>query len=352
MAVVRTHGNTHPASLLDLKQCLHHAVHIHVALKQVRLIEITLGITFGRAQMDETDPVAELPHHGHTVVIRPNSERTGAEAQPVRSVRNSGNQFPEILRSGEDAWQSEQRVRRVIGMDDHHGAALVSYRADLLQEKYEVLAQLLFCHPVIAGQRLTELLKSEAFLTSRQTGNHIPCNQLNLGLIHLLVTGLRHRNLLLSPLVESRLSAEYEKIERHERRLLEPQRTRAVRHLELEIGPRPVDNRHEVVGYDVNSALGEITYALLVVLYIFEVFPLASLYVLMHGHTLNNAPFKPRLSDEFLPFSDFLDGPDFSVRDMMQGMDDVGHSSLPDIAQAHGVIRSIPPPAFSHSNHH
>ncbi len=236
-------------------------------------------------------------------------------------------------------------------MNHHHGTALVSDRADLLQEEYEVLAQLLLGHPVVAGERLTELLQRETLLASRQPGNHISRNQLNLSFIHLLVTGLSHGNLLRRPLIERGLATENEKVERHERSLLEAQRTRAVGHREAEVGPRPVDYRHEVVGNHMDSALREIAYALLVVLYIFKIFSLTGLDVLMHGHALDDAPFQPRPGDEFLSFSDFLDGPHLPVRNVMQGVDNVGHSSLLDVTQAHGVIRPIPPPAFGHSNH-
>ncbi len=81
--VVGPHRDAHPAPLLHLKQRLHHSVHVHIALKQVGLVEIALSIALGRAQMHEAHPVAELPHHRHAVVVGPHPERTCAEAESV-----------------------------------------------------------------------------------------------------------------------------------------------------------------------------------------------------------------------------------------------------------------------------
>ena len=63
MPMVRTDRNRYLAPLLHFKQRLHHAVHVHIPLKMVGLIEIPFLIAFCTAQMNKADTVAELIHH-------------------------------------------------------------------------------------------------------------------------------------------------------------------------------------------------------------------------------------------------------------------------------------------------
>lgn len=99
------------------------------------------------------------------------------------------------------------------------------------------------------------------------------------------------------------------------------------------------------------SAFGQITDALLVILYVSEIFAFTRLDMLMDRNTLHDTPLHPRFSYKFLSFTDFLHRPHFPVRNMVQSMNDIRHASLSDITQFHRIIRSIPSPAFCHSNH-
>ena len=63
MPMVRADRDADSTSLLHFEQCLHHAVHVHIALQQVRLIEIPRSIAFGGPEMHEPYAVAELRHH-------------------------------------------------------------------------------------------------------------------------------------------------------------------------------------------------------------------------------------------------------------------------------------------------
>ena len=236
-------------------------------------------------------------------------------------------------------------------MNDHNRTAFISHRADLLQEKYQIFAQLVFSHAVITLQRIAELVQCKTLLTARKSCYHVSGNQLYFSFIHLIISCFCDFQLFWSVLLARIFTPEDKQVERHERRPLETERTGAVRHHILKVRPRPVDYRHEIIRDTMYSAFGQITDALLVILYVSEIFAFTRLDMLMDRNTLHDTPLHPRFSYKFLSFTDFLHRPHFPVRNMMQGMNNIRHASLSDITQFHRIIRSIPSPAFCHSNH-
>ena len=101
----------------------------------------------------------------------------------------------------------------------------------------------------------------------------------------------------------------------------------------------------------MNTALGKIADGLFVIVYISEIFTFAGFYVLMNRHTLHDTPHHTLFSHHILPGTNFLHRPYLSVRNMMQGVNNIRNTGLSYIVEAHRVIRPVPPPAFFHQIH-
>ena len=346
VSVVGAHRNRDLALLLDLEQRLHHLVHRHVAFEVVVFLEVAVGVAARRAQVHEAHAILEFTHHGRQVVVGAHTERSGAEAEAVRTVGHGGDQLAEVLGGGEDARQSENRVGGIVGVDDQFGPHLVGYGADLAQEGDEVAAQRLGIDPLVAVERLAELLDREALLGSRQPGDHVARDELLLGLVHRLEAGPGPGDLFGRVLREGGLALQDEEVEGHEGGPLEAQRLRTVLDRVGEVRARPVEHGHEVVGDAPDAARREVADRLLVVLEVLPVFAFARLDVLVDGNTLDDRPDEPRLGDHRLPFADLLDGPDLAVRNMMQGVDDVRGPRLADVREGDGIVRPVPAPGL------
>ena len=138
--------------------------------------------------MHKAYAVAEFPHHRRAIIVSPHSERARTQTEPVGRIRNGSNQLAKILSGGKDARQPENRIRRVIRVDDHFCATFISNRTYLLQEENQVGAKLLCINAVISGKCLAELLQGKAFLAARKTSYHIAGNQIDLLRSHSLVS--------------------------------------------------------------------------------------------------------------------------------------------------------------------
>lgn len=66
--------------------------------------------------------------------------------------------------------------------------------------------------------------------------------------------------------------------------------------------------------------------------------------MLVHGDTLDHRPREAGIGNQLLARADLLDGPHFAIRNMVQGVHDVGRTGLPDVGQRHRIIRPIPTP--------
>ena len=102
----------------------------------------------------------------------------------------------EIFRRAHYARQPENRIRRIVRVDDHARTHLVADGTDLLKEEDEIGPQLLGANTFVAVERLLELLQSEALLAAGEAGNHIAGNECNLLMAHRLVPGASPSNLL------------------------------------------------------------------------------------------------------------------------------------------------------------
>ena len=236
-------------------------------------------------------------------------------------------------------------------MYNHHAPALVRNGTYFPKEKDKIGAELLSAHPAVTLEGLAELLQGKTLLAARKARNHIPYYQGLLVFAHSLVALPGPLYLLRRIFIESLGPSEYEEVESHKGRLFEAQGPGAVRHSVLQVGPGPVDHRHEVVGDAMDTALGKVAYGLLVVFYVAQILPFRRLDMLVHRHALHPRPAKAVGSNLLLPLPYFLNWPYFPIGDMVQRGDYVRYARLPDIIQAHRIGRTVPAPAFSHSVH-
>ena len=70
--------------------------------------------------------------------------------------------------------------------------------------------------------------------------------------------------------------------------------------------------------------------------------------LLMYRHALHHRPHQPLFRQQRLPRADFVDRPDFTVRDMMQRRHHPGRPGLTHIVQRNRIVRAIPTPCLFH----
>ena len=312
----------------------------------VGLVEVALGIALRRAQVDEIHPVALPQHHSRQVVRGRHSERTRAEAQPVRRVGDRLDQFLKVGFGGENAGQTEDRERRIVGMDRQHRTRLVGHGSHLAQERHEVRAQRLGRDILVTVQLPLELLQRETLLRAGQARDHVAGDQLFFRGVHPPEAGLGSGALGLGIVLLRAGTLQDEEIEGHERRTLEAQGARPVGQLVGEVRARPVQHGHKVVGNYFNAAFGQIADRLFVILDIALEIARAGLDMLVDGDALHDRPAKARVSDRLSAFFDLPDGPHLAVGNVMEGGHDVGGPGLTDVLKAYGVVRTVPAPGL------
>ena len=236
-------------------------------------------------------------------------------------------------------------------MDYHLDSALISHRTYFTQEENKVLTEFLRIYSVIPREGFTELVESKAFLAARQTGYHIPRNELYLGCVHLLEAGLCPCLLLIGILGFGALPLQDMQVECKECIALETQASRPVFHTVCQVCPRPVEYRHEIVCDAFDTAFCKIADGLLVIRDVFHEIPGLGLDMLMHRNAFHHTPDKSVSGNHFLPPAYLIHCPHLSVRDMMQRMHNICNARLLDIIQADRVIRAVPPPALLHQIH-
>mmetsp|Transcript_24131 Transcript_24131/g.61694 ORF Transcript_24131/g.61694 Transcript_24131/m.61694 type:complete len:250 (+) Transcript_24131:811-1560(+) len=129
---------------------------------------------------------------------------------------------------------------------------------------------------------------------------------------------------------------------------IESKRPRTVLPFVLEVGARPIDNRHEVVAEDVEAASAEIAHRLLVSLDVLVAVASTLFDSFMHGHALDDAPAQALRFDLGNSCLDLAHRPDLTDWDVVQRRDDAGCTSLLDVLQSHWIVWSVPAPGLLH----
>ena len=344
--MVGTHRNRDLVPLFDLQKGFHHLVHIRVALQMVRLDEVSVGIAPCVAQMHEADPIAELTHHGGKIVVRTHAERSRTETQTVRRAGHLGDEPPEIGGRREYPRKSQNRERRVVGMNGQHDPRLVGCRSDLPEEKDQMPPQLLRVDVAVTVQRLLELPQGETLLRTGKSGDHVAHQPVLFGCRHPFEPPASACLRLVVVFNPGSGTLQNEEIECDIGVALETQGPGTVGHGKGEVGAGPVEHRHEIVSHATDTAGGQVAQSLFVVLRIATEIARTSLDLLMDGNALHDAPHESCFGDEPFATPDLPDRPHLAVGYVVQRMHDVGGARLTDIPQTDRIIGPVPAPGL------
>ena len=230
-------------------------------------------------------------------------------------------------------------------LDELHPADI----ADIIEQldprlRGQVFAQPGGVDPLVLAERPAELFDRKTFLGAGQSGDHVPGKPLAFDRIHPVEACFRLRALLRRIFRLRPRTLQNKQVERHERRPFETKRFRAVRQRIGQVGARPVQHRHKIIGNGTNTAGGQVAQALLVIFDIPLKFPSAGFDPLMDRNALNDAPYQPGIGNRPLSFADLIDAPCLPVGNMMQRRYHVRSPGLPDIPKADRIVRPVPAP--------
>jgi hypothetical protein len=124
------------------------------------------------------------------------------------------------------------------------------------------------------------------------------------------------------------------------------QALRAVRQREAHVRADPIEHRHEIIDDQMDALGGQIAETGGVVRE--EVFYVAASgfdgFVDWEG--LGGAPFEAGGLDQLPAFADGFAGPDFAIRDLVEGGEEAGRAGLADVCEGDGVSGAKPAEAL------
>ena len=350
MAMIGTHYDRTALRVGDFDDCLQDFGHAGIAAQMLGLMEIALAcFPADRAEMEEVDPVGKAPDHGGQVVVRPRAERAGAEAQSVRHRRYGGIEMIEVVGRADHTGQAENGEGRVVGMDDERNADFLGDRADRTQEGDMVGAQCLGVDPGIAVDRAQKGGGVEAFFAAGKS-----CDDRAFELVAFL---RRHRgealggggaNGLRIIRLGARTAQDMDVIGRY-RRPFETQRGCTVGQLPVQVGARPVEQWHEIIGHGPHALGRQVAQTVAISLNEF-VGQLAPLDRIVHRQAFHRRPAEPGRLDHRAPLGDRLARPHHAVGNFMERGDDLGGARLTDMGQVDRVGGSEPPHRLDHQH--
>jgi len=167
---------------------VNHGIHVGGTAEVRRFIKHAVQFIADIAQMDGVDACAEAPGDAGQIVIQTRPERTRAITKSVgRRIRHRDD-VGEILLGGDDAWQTEHRKRRIVGVNSEAHARLLGDRCDGFEEQAQVSFQPRRVDGFVSVQAfksVVDLLYS-SFGISRKRFNSlytllpcVPCNNIN-----------------------------------------------------------------------------------------------------------------------------------------------------------------------------
>ncbi|CAM2145260.1 hypothetical protein PT2222_170048 [Paraburkholderia tropica] len=279
------------------------------AARQMRgFLEIALGRDLHVADVREVNAAhrAELAHQRFDVVLRARAERTGAEREAVGRVIDDLHDAREVVAILHDARQTEDRARRIVGMDRHLDAAFGGHGHDRLEKVFEVLPQPRFVDLAIVREQRLQLLRAITRVPARQ------------------------RNAL------ARIDALHF-------RGAERETGRTVFERLRQFGAGPVEHRHEVVADHLHAGRSQMADGLLIVGDQAVAAGFAELDVLVHGHRLDHLETQARGFDRRLERGDLVRRPDLADRLVVNGRHDLRHArNLADVLERDRIGLAIP----------
>eukprot|EP00962_Isochrysis_galbana_P033488 scaffold11209_cov99-Isochrysis_galbana.AAC.3 len=244
------------------------------------------------------------------LVHRGRRKTADTESNPVVFGRHCSEQGLDVLVARDHARQAQQRARRVVGVDGEEDIRLLGY----------------WCHAV---KKINKLLgRIRAGSSTRQTRQHSPAQRLPLGDSHPIEAPQGAGTA--DGVVLSIWAAQDAELEGGEVVHVECERFGPIGPPPVQLGPCPIEHRHEVVADDAEPALAQVAERLLVVGDVAVALGRAALDTLVHWHTLNNTPHQPGRLDDALALADRLHIPDVACWHAVQSRHDARRASLLD----------------------
>ena len=253
--------------------------------------------------------------HSDEIVCGICPERPRAEGQTVRRRRDFTEETVEMLFVADDARQTEETPRRIVGVYRHGDPALLAHRGDLTEEVYHVTEECLFVDRRIAVEQSREFFFR----------------------ITLVPTGKRKRTLF--------------RVHAVNRLLIVCERGRPVRIAVMQFRAHPVEDGHEVVADDLHTGCAEIADGLLVIFDQRVSFRRAEFDLFVHRHAFDHFHGEPRAVDLLPLCENVFRLPHLADRHMVEGGDDTAHlGDLSDVFECYGVVVHVPAKCHFHSD--
>ena len=272
--------------------------------------EVAVGEVMDVADVCECDAVAVLADDLSHIVVGVGVQAAGAEGQAVVLVVHH-------------AQQAEDVPRGIVHVDGHLDVALAAGGHQGFEEVLQVLPELFLSDRGVGLEQLVQL-----------------CHPLRLpaGEGHVVLLGEGHDILSHGLVIALDLV------------LLVEQCGGAVADGVEQVGAGPVEDGHEVVADDLDTKLGQVADALLVVLDVLIAGGQADLDVVVDVDRLDNVHVEAVSVDLVCDLLDLVDLPDLAGHLVVQCPDDAGHAGdLLDVAQGDGVVAlAIPAPTHFH----
>ena len=275
------------------------------------------------ADVCECDAVAMLADDLSNVVVGVCVQAAGAQGQAVVLVIHHAQEAVDALGIHQQAGQAEDIPRGIVHVDGHLDVALAAGRHESLQEVLQVLPQLLLGDGGIGLEQLVQL--GHTLRLPAGEGHVILLGEAQDIVGHGLVVVLDH-----VLLIEQSGGTIADGVE--------------------QVGTGPVKDGHEVVADDLDTELGQVADALLVVLDILVARRQADLDVVMDVDRFHNIHIEAVGVDLVCDLLDLIDLPDLAGHLVVQCPDDAGHAGdLLDVVQRDGVVAlTIPTPTHFH----
>ena len=229
--------------------------------------------------------------HALDVIVGRRAVASNAKGQPVVPAVDGTEHVLDVILGGDDARQPEEWQRRVVRVDRQHDARLLGDGHDLDEEVAQVGAQPRVVDVLVGIEGELELDERVGLdHAARHPRNHRLRERLDARRRHARKSrrgecGLSRPEVGLGTRPLEDVNLEGDKVG-----VVEGERLGAVVPHAVELGARPVDDRHEVVRELPNATGAQVTDGLLVVGDVTVAAVRALLYRLMHRNALHHRP--------------------------------------------------------------
>ena len=285
--------------------------------------EVAVGEVVDVADVSKCNAVAVLADDLSNIVVGVCVQAAGAQGQAVVLVVHHAQEAVDALSIYQQAGQAEDIPRGIVHVDGHLDVALAAGGHQSFQEVLQVLPQLFLGDRGIGLEQLVQLCHTLR-LPARE-GHVVLLGEAQDVVGHGLVIVLDH-----VLLVEQSSGAVADGVE--------------------QVGTGPVKDGHEVVADDLDTELGQVADALLVVLDVLVAGGQADLDVIVDIDRLDHVHVEAVGVDLIGDLLDLVDLPDLTGHLVVQCPDDAGHAgNLLDVVEGDGIVAfTVPTPTHFH----